>query len=214
MAVSDSSFTIRQAGSVHYCQSCDEPMIMERVASSARCPRCGRLDELGPDQPLFVVTGASGSGKTAVFIPLARRLSGSCLVFDVDLLIDSASALAGGPIVWPAFRDAWLGVAHGVAMSGLPTLLLGPLIPEHLDGLPARRWIGEIHFLLLDCPDTVRRERLEARPVWRLRDVAVQTEFGQGLRRLINDKVDTSRGTPEDVASTIAEWVHRHLADG
>jgi len=197
---------------VHYCQSCDTPVVMEPSGGHAVCPDCGRADDalLGP---LFIVTGASGSGKTAVLAPLARRLRGRCVTFDADLLIDSAAALNGGrPVIWPAFRDAWLAIAHGVAQSGMPTVLLGPFIPDHLRDLPARRWIGGIRFLTLDCPDELRRARIEARPAWRSRDIDEQVEFGRWLRRNIPDQVDTSSGTPEDTATAVIAWIDRHLA--
>ena len=164
---------------MHYCQSCDTPVVMEPRDGRAVCPQCGRADDaaLGP---LFIVTGASGSGKTAVLAPLAALLRGRCVTFDADLLMDPAKALNGGePIIWPAFRDAWLAVAHGVAQSGLPTVLLGPFIPGHL--------------------------------AWRGRDIDEQVEFGRWLRRNIPDRVDTSRGTPEDTALAVTAWVDRHL---
>ncbi len=184
---------------------------MEPREGHAVCPECGRLDDavLGP---LFIVTGASCSGKTAVLAPLARRLRGRCITFDVDLLLDSAGALSGRrPIIWPAFRNAWLAVAHGVAQAGMPTVLLGPFIPEHLRDLPARRWIGDIHFFVLDCPDDLRRDRINARPRWRSRDIEEQVEFGQWLRGNIPDRFDTSSGTPEDTAAAISAWIDRHL---
>jgi hypothetical protein len=147
-----------------------------------------------------------------VLAPLARRLRGRCVTFDADLLMDSAAALNdGGPVIWPAFWDAWLAVAYGVAQSGLPTVLLGPLIPDHLRDLPARRWNGDIRILALDCPDELRRARIEARPAWRDRDIDEQVEFGRWLRRNIPDRVDTSTGTPDDTATAIAAWIDRHL---
>jgi predicted kinase len=184
---------------------------MEPRDGRAACPQCGRTDDavLGP---LFIVTGASGSGKTAVLAPLARRLRGRCVTVDADMLMDSAAALnEGKEIIWPAFWDAWLSFAHGVAQSGLPTVLLGPLMPDHLRDLPARRWTGDIRFLVLDCPDDLRRDRINARPVWRSRDIDEQVEFGRWLRRNIPDSVDTSSGTPEDTAASIAAWIDRHL---
>jgi hypothetical protein len=197
---------------MHYCQSCHRPVAMEPRDGQAVCPDCGRLDDAAALRPLFVVTGASGSGKTAVLAPLARTLQGRCVTFDTDWLLDSAGKISGNqPIHWPALRDAWLAVAHGVAQCGLPTLLLGPFIPEHLDALPARRWIAEVHFLALDCPDDLRRARINARPSWRSRDTDEQVEFGRWLRSNIADRVDTSSGTPEDTAATIAAWVDRHL---
>jgi predicted ABC-type ATPase len=198
---------------VHYCQSCDTPGLMEPRDGHGVCPECGRMDDGAALRPLFIVTGASGSGKTTVFAPLARRLRGRGIAFDADLLLDAAGALSGGqPISWPAFGAAWLAVAHGVAQSGLPTVLLGPFIPGNLDELPARRWIADIHFIVLDCPDELRRARIRARPPWRSHDIEEQVEFGQWLRRNIADRVDTSSGTPEEAAAAVADWIELRLA--
>jgi hypothetical protein len=182
---------------------------------TARCPACGRIDAGAATMPLFAVAGASGSGKTAIFTPLARLLGGRCVTFDVDVLLDSAGALSGGrPIDWAAFRAAWLAIAHGVAQGGLPTLMLGPLIPAHLEELPGRQWVGEIHYLLLDCADDVRRRRIEARPPWRARDINEQLDFARWLRDHIADQVDTGSGTPDDAAAAVAAWTLGRLAAG
>jgi hypothetical protein len=140
---------------VYYCQACDDPHLMEPDDGVARCPACGNVDPHAVMRPLFVVTGASGSGKTTIFPELLSRMAGWCAVFDVDWLIDPlARAAKDGQIDWPAFTDTWLHVAHGLAQNGLPTLLLAPFIPANLDNLPGRAWVGDIHYLVLDCPTT------------------------------------------------------------
>lgn len=197
---------------MHYCQSCDQPTAMEPDGDRARCPACGWVDETARRAPVFVVTGASGAGKTALAGPLARALAGRCVTFDGDWLLDSAGALsAGREPSWPAFRDAWLAVAHGVAQSGLPTVLLAPFLPEQLEGLPARRWVGPVHYLLLDCPDDVLRRRIEARPTWRKGDLAGQLAFARWLRANLPDQVDTGRATPEEAAAEVADWITARL---
>jgi hypothetical protein len=123
--------------------------------AGARCPACGDVNPQAVNRPLFVVTGASGSGKTTIFPELLSRMAGWCAVFDVDWLIDPLGRAArDGQVDWTAFRDTWLHVAHCVAQNGLPTLLLAPFIPAHLEDLPGRAWVGDIHFLVLDCPTT------------------------------------------------------------
>jgi hypothetical protein len=184
---------------------------MEPDQGFAVCHSCGRRDAIASLRPLFVVTGASGSGKTTLFGPLTKLLAGRCLVFDVDWLIDASAALSGAATVadipWDGFAQAWLAVSHGVAQSGLPTVLLGTLTPGDLEENVGRKWVGAVHGLLLDCPDEIRRQRIEARPPWRLRDVAEQIRWAQWLREAITEQIDTSRCSPDEAARAIAAWV-------
>src|ERR1044071_4336165 len=66
---------VRHHGGVRYCDSCDTPVMLEPRAGHTFCPVCGRAGEAAL-APLFIVTGASGAGKTAVLAPLARLLRG------------------------------------------------------------------------------------------------------------------------------------------
>jgi hypothetical protein len=196
---------------VHYCQRCDVAVAMEPRECVAVCPACGE-SESALRLPLFVVTGASGSGKTTVYPYLVATLR-ECVIFDVDWLIDSfAQACAPGPISWPAFRDAWISIAHGVAQGGRHTVLLGPLMPEHLAGVPARRWVTDIHFAVLDCTDDARRARLAARPPWRERAIDEHIAFAAHLRRIIPRLIPTDGG-PADAAKRVAEWVRGHVGN-
>ena len=189
---------------------------MEPIDGLAVCPTCVRTDTAAALQPLFVVTGASGSGKTTIFDPLTRLLVSRCMTFDVDRLLDAAGALSGATSVteirWEGFFQAWLSIAHGVAHSALPTLLVGPVVPDRLIDNPARKWVGEIHALVLDCPDEVRRQRIQSRPPWRLRDIDEQIDFGRWLRENIPNHVDTSDCSSEQTAEMVADWVLTQLA--
>ncbi len=188
---------------MHYCQRCNPAVTLEPAGDVARCPQCG-WTEIARREPLFVVSGASGSGKSAVFAPLALALP-ECAVFDADWLIDPLSRTH--PVDWQAFRDAWLSVAHGVAQARRSTVLLGTFMPEQLEQLPARRWMGPIHFAVLDCTDESRTARLQARPPWREHAIAEHLAFAAHLRRTIEVVIDTTTDTPQQVADQVAAWV-------
>jgi hypothetical protein len=138
------------------------------------------------------------------------------VTFDVDWLLDAAGTLSGATTVagipWDGFHQAWLSVAHGVAQSRLPTLLLGPMLPDRLEHNAARKWVGDIHALVLDCPDDIRRERILERPPWRARDIVEQVSFGRWLRQNIPNRIDTSNCSPEEAAKSVAEWVLRSIS--
>jgi hypothetical protein len=162
-----------------------------------------------PALPLFVVTGASGAGKTTVTGPL-RRLLPDCAVFEADLTLQVAA------LGWETWRDTWLRLAHGEALNGRVTVLCGSLLPDQLDAVPARKLLGPIHFCDLDCPGDVLAARLRARPSWRHSSletaIAEHQRFAAWLRAHIQPCYDTSALTPDETAAQIAAWVrHRML---
>jgi gluconate kinase len=192
-----------------FCMHCGPGAVLrpDRQARRLRCPRCGGERRL-PDQPLFVVAGASGSGKSTITEPLRRRLA-ACEVFETDVTLHVAA------LGWDTWRNTWLQLAHAVALNGRATVLCGPLAPEHLEGLPGRCLVGPIHFCSLDCPDVVLAERLRARPAWRgwtEERILEQQRFGGWLRSRIRPRFDTSVLNADEVADRVAGWVQRLLA--
>ncbi len=132
-----------------FCMRCGPGTILDADpgAHRLRCPRCGTESPL-PALPLFVVTGASGTGKSTITGPLRTLLPG-CLVAETDVILHVAA------LGWDTWRNTWLQLAHAAALGRQATVLTGSLTPDQLERLPARKLIGPIHFALLDCPDDV-----------------------------------------------------------
>ncbi len=185
----------------------DAALRPDEARSVLQCPRCGTERDVSGRLPLFVVTGASGAGKTTVTSALTQVLA-NCDVFDVDVTLHVAA------LGWDVWRNTWLQLAHAIALNGRPTVLCGSLMPDQLAGLPARHLVGPIHFCNLDCPDDVLVERLRARPPWRgctPEFVAEQRRFAGWLRSHVTPSFDTSGVGPEAVALQIARWVRALL---
>jgi RNase adaptor protein for sRNA GlmZ degradation/ribosomal protein S27AE len=188
-----------------FCMQCGPGTVLQpdRHAPLLRCPRCGAEQQLAT-HPLFVVTGASGTGKTTIVEPLRRRLP-DCEVFETDVILHVAA------LGWETWRNTWLQLAYAIALNGRATVLCGSLLPAHLEHLPARRLVGPIHCCNLDCPDVVLAERLRARPAWRASSaetaIVEHQRFAAWLRARIQPTFDTSMLSAEEVADHIANWI-------
>ncbi len=194
-----------------FCLDCGPDAALERHGGAGRallrCPRCGGRQRI-PALPLFLVTGASGSGKTTIIGQLRSRLP-ECDVFEIDATLQVAA------LGWEVWRNTWLRVVHEVALNGRVSVLCGSLQPDQLKDLPARRLIGPVHCCVLDCPDAVRARRLLARPAWRSTStdtaIANHQRYAAWLRANVDPCFDTSLLTPGEVASQVATWVRRQL---
>jgi hypothetical protein len=114
---------------------------------------------------LFLMTGASGSGKTTCLERLGSLVSGVAL-YDYDTIGVPENAT-------PAWRvetdQIWLGRALENQAHGQDTLLAGQTPLGELLACPRAIELDGIAACLIDCSDDARRRRLESRT----------TSFGQ-----------------------------------
>jgi hypothetical protein len=126
------------------------------------------------------------------------------VVLDMDLLLDSAGALAGTDLrsagaapLWPAYNDLWLELIRAISVAH-PVLVLGPLTPDEVSD-------SSIQWAVLDCRDEQRRAGLRARGYG---DAAIQDAINdaQALRQHGAVTISTDDTTPDQVADTVARW--------
>lgn len=160
--------------------------------------------------PLFIVTGASGVGKSAIIEPLQHLLT-EYGVFDKDQIWASN---------WDMVYNNFFRIASALAQGGRKTVIVGTIIPEHLEGLSDRDLVGEINYINLHTDDQTRRMRLISRRKWGLPDeefiqqharfaawllANAETKFGHPMPTF-----DTTSISPEAVAEQVAGWIKTH----
>ncbi len=160
--------------------------------------------------PLFVVTGASGSGKSTIVSELQRRLP-DCVVFDNDLLWGKM-----GDDMYQ-FHNNWIRIAYAVAQGERHTVICGTIMPWDLDKAEDQRLLGTVHFVNLHCNDKDREARLRARPAFRKTTDEFVEEHRQFASWLLDNAdraydppmvtIDTSHAKVPETAAAVAEIV-------
>jgi hypothetical protein len=184
----------------------------------AVCPACGYAHPFR-QLPLFVVAGASGSGKTATGLALVGRLA-ECVVLDCDILWRPEFNTPADD--YQAFRATWLNLAKNIGQSGRPVVLFGSAGPAQLEGQAERRYFSMLHYLALVCDPAILIARLQARPAWRASAapefMQAMQQFNRRLREMAPTTsppmtvLDTTDGTPSTTADAVAAWVRNRLA--
>lgn len=159
---------------------------------------------------LYLVTGAPGVGKSttlAAFLHLHSRF----LALDLDWFLDAASTLAGkeirfAPTTWPAYHTLWVEILAAIDRNHRETILFAPISPQDITQYGQPYWCTRIEWLLLDCDDEVRRQRLSQRPDWTTQMIEEALHDARELRQSIEKRIDTGRHTPTQVAQRIHEW--------
>lgn len=138
----------------------DEPAMAYAV-----CPECGYRHPFRR-LPLFIVCGASGTGKTAICNELTRVVR-NYIPLEGDILW--CPAFNSPDDNFRQFFEIWLRMAKNISQSGRPVIFFsaGAGVPENIDRCTERRYFSSVHTLALICEDDILVTRLKKRPVWR-----------------------------------------------
>jgi predicted kinase len=198
------------------CPRCGEYSEEKRIDPSgpfAICPSCGHRHRF-VRLPLFVVTGASGTGKTAAALRLSSEMRDHVWLESDILWRPEFDTPEDG---YRTFRNLWLRIAKNISQAGRPVVLIGAGIPEQFEACVERRYFTELHYLALVCDDAVITERLAARPAWRksasLEFLEQMRSFNGWLRQNAARTapamtvLDTSEISESQTAERIAAWV-------
>lgn len=160
--------------------------------------------------PLFIVTGASGAGKSTIIEPLQHRLK-AYGVFDKDQIWANN---------WDMVANNFFRIASALAQGGRKTVVVGTIVPHHLEGLSDRDLVGDIFYINLHTDDQTRRIRLTTRRKWGLPSEEFIQAHARFATQLLQDAetkfghpmptIDTTFNSPEEVAEQVADWIETH----
>ena len=185
----------------------------------AACLKCGFLLKF-IRLPLFIITGASGVGKSTVGLELAAKMN-DVVVMESDILwrpeFDQPETN------YREYRETWLRVCKNISQAGKPVVLCGTGEPTQFEQCTERRYFSKLHYLALICDDHILASRMRKRPT---RGALLQDEFIKEQivfnRWLQNNAqnteptmtlLDISKITVDEAADGVAQWI-RSLMNG
>jgi gluconate kinase len=130
--------------------------------------------------PLFIVTGASGVGKTTVMKSL-RKLMPEFAVFSTDN--DNFGSTAA-KLEYQDRYNLLLHFAYKIAESGRGTIICGTFMPWDIQKCDTVHNFSEVCFINLHCDDATRNSRLrnrEDKAMWSDEMLEQHKEFAQWL---------------------------------
>lgn len=168
-----------------------------------RCEECGGEHEYLA-LPLFVVLGASGTGKSTLALRLQRPET-EFLPLDGDLLWRQEFAGQGNG----AFFTMWMQTALNASQGGKPVMLFLGGMPQDILQNPMAAFFPAVHVLGLCADEEDLVARLRARPAWRS---SAHEDFLDAMRAYnaavaqLRPALNTSRASLEDCARALRDF--------
>ena len=197
------------------CPNCGEYRVDKMVLPEgpyAVCPVCEYRHKF-VRLPLFVVTGASGTGKTTTCLAAAAATR-DFVVMESDILYSDEFNKPGTD--YQRYRELWLRVCKNISQAGKPVILCGSCIPSQFESRVERRYFSEIHYLAMVCDDEALALRLRSRPAWRRTSddeyIARHVEFNRWLKENASTTeppmtlLDTTEITVDESVARLLHW--------
>jgi hypothetical protein len=197
------------------CRQCGQyhaDKIIDQSGPFAICPECG-YQHAFLQLPLFIISGASGTGKTTVLQQLLGRVADFVLL-DSDILW--RPEFTGPENNYHNYFETWLRVCKNISQSGRPVMLFGSGfgVPENIEPCIERRYFSQVHYLAMVCEDEALSQRLLNRSDWRHCNSEEYLKAQQNYNRWFKERgqtedprIDLVDTTPTSVAETADEVI-------
>ncbi|HJP93662.1 MAG TPA: AAA family ATPase [Pyrinomonadaceae bacterium] len=202
------------------CPNCGEYRPDKTIAPDgvyAICPNCGFRHKF-IRLPLFILTGASGVGKSTVCLKLAAKMK-DVVVMESDILW--RAEFNQPETNYLEYRETWLRVCKNISQAGRPVVLCGVGLPNQFEPCVERRYFSELHYLALTCDPQILVSRLRSRPKTRgtYNDETIKSQVAFNRWLLENAQsteppmtlLDTSEITVDETAEKVERWLRSFL---
>ena len=168
-------------------------------------------------QDLFIITGASGVGKTSACEVLFQKET-DYIVMESDLLW--RSEFNNPENDYQEYRSLWMRVCANIAQIGMPVVLCGCGIPKQFELRGERTFFKEIHYIAIVADDACLEKRMrEGRKITEEEWIQSSKEFNRWLKENAERTepritlIDSTNLTIEQVADQIDIILHDDIKD-
>lgn len=164
--------------------------------------------------PLYIITGASGVGKSTACEILFQTES-DYIVLESDLLWHTIFDTPADN--YCAYRRLWMRMAANVMQISKPVVLCGCGIPEQFEHQPERELFSNIRYFAVTCDGNELRRRMETgRGITDERWIDSSLTFNEWLKTHADKTepnmafIDNTTLTPAETAQKIDEWIRQY----
>lgn len=164
---------------------------------------------------LFVITGASGIGKTTACQILFENEK-DYIVMDGDLLWSNIYDTPKDN--YRTYRELWLRVCSNISQIGMPVVLCGCAIPEQFEVCNARKYFSEIIYISVVANEDEIINRMKCgRSITDENCINSSVQFNEWLKDNATKTtpniilVDNTHMNPEETAKKIDEIIRLNM---
>lgn len=209
----------RGCSMLNTCVKCKKYTVKKEISldgKSMTCPFCGHNQEIKP-MPLFIITGASGVGKSAISAELFQKEK-DYIVMESDILWNDSYNVPEDN--YRKYRELWLRMCKNISQIGKPVVLCGCSVPEQFENCLERRYFSEIHYIAIVCDEDILNKRLteDRRYEKDHQYVKVSIDFNTWLKENADKTqpnmrlLDNSHLTNDEAAKIVDQWIYKHIS--
>jgi broad-specificity NMP kinase len=160
--------------------------------------------------PLFIITGASGIGKSTLSKVLFDNEE-RYIVLESDLLWSDYYDTPEDD--YENYRKLWLRICSSISQIGMPVVLCGCAVPAQFEIHSERQAFSEIHYIAVVSDEETLVSRMKGRNIQDENWIKSSVDFNNWL---INNAdttspklylLDTTKMTAEEAASIADKWI-------